>query len=622
MRLKMFFLSLLVLIPLSLIYIYSASNAAPFYFYTPSANVTIEMYELNTLGESTGNSCTSTNTKWGCTAFCDNTDPATGVRWGVCGSGQVKPYPFDSSTESIKMESQLKDGFQQGYLYNVTPHEVAITVSSQGNKSLSTVQAQAIAARTYAYYHVDENSTINNSNQFQVYIPYTYEKLTTAQQQRVVVAMSQVLYMSPTTGNDAIRAHYGADNGPDTTDGGETYLKSVSDPINDAYGCLNPNGGHYENSHPSCGTGNGGMSSKGASRWGFGHTSSRGAVAKDHSYYPHDNQGYGDPWSVRWDDAKQILTHYYTGIHIRDAADNNRRLTPAYRWNPLSVDWGNGATSPSQMLQGQTYNVTVNLQNTGTVNWTSSQDVRLSCRWRKPDGSFVNCSNNTAKIIRNVGTQTTVTLPVTPDANFVDGAYTLLIDAKQGSSWFYNRDIGNNRPWFALEYPVCVGQKGCQVFLPLVLKNWPPVYLFETFGAGQNGWIYYTIPSSNHVSDYVYIYPDGHTDGNSLFIGEGNNYHAGAKKYVAVPPGSSLKLSLWCKEAPEGTPGYSSYHIYINGHHLSGPTGCPNNWDERSVTIPSNYTATGQILLDLRVFNYPAAVRSYSLFDDIKISLE
>jgi hypothetical protein len=82
------------------------------------------------------------------------------------------------------------------------------------------------------------------------------------------------------------------------------------------------------------------MSSKGASRWGFGHTSSRGAVAESNLLYPHDSGGYGDFWSARWDSAFQILTHYYTGIDIRDA--NGNIVTPEYRWNPLKVNWGSG----------------------------------------------------------------------------------------------------------------------------------------------------------------------------------------------------------------------------------------------------------------------------------------
>jgi len=165
------------------------------------------MYRLDQNEGNTGVLCSPNDTNYGCTAYED--DPG-------------RAYPFSTSSITIGLESHLLNGFQQGYLHNVTPHEVAITVSSQGNKSLSTVQAQAIAVRTYTYYHINVGSTINNSTQFQVYIPYTYDKLTSTQQQRVDAAMSRVWYMSPTSGNDAIRAHYGQDNDEWTQNGSGT----------------------------------------------------------------------------------------------------------------------------------------------------------------------------------------------------------------------------------------------------------------------------------------------------------------------------------------------------------------------------------------------------------------
>jgi hypothetical protein len=50
-----------------------------------------------------------------------------------------------------------------------------------------------------------------------------------------------------------------------------------------------------------------------------------------------------DDFLPQWN-YRQILTHYYTGIHLQNTT--GAVLTPDYRWNPLVVDWGGGSTTP------------------------------------------------------------------------------------------------------------------------------------------------------------------------------------------------------------------------------------------------------------------------------------
>lgn len=339
---------------------------------SPPTSVTVTMYELYADGASKGLECSNGNinlTHWGCTAYCDNIQK-------VC-YGPTKPYPFVNNRNPITVDIEGNDpgDLQHGISYNrylrdVVPEEVAIKVSSRGNKPLSTLKAQAIAARTYVYFR--QGLTINNSSQYQVFVPYYYDTLTSAQQQRVDEAVSDVWYMTLPNSTDPIDALYGADNRDRTSQGTPSYLKSVADPINAQYGCaiFDDQGniiGYHKNSDPECGTGNGGMSSRGASRWGFGHTSSRGPDEVTSPHYPHDSNGDGDFWSVRYDRAEQILTHYYTGIHIRDAS--GAQLTSAYRWNALQVN-----NAPTQVPPGHTSYVSVWLQNTGTASWFGSGD--------------------------------------------------------------------------------------------------------------------------------------------------------------------------------------------------------------------------------------------------------
>lgn len=198
-----------------------------------------------------------------------------------------------------------------------------------------------------------------------------------------------------------------------------------------------------------------GMSQRGASRWGYGNMGFRGNLAS---------------WSVQWTKPEHILFHYYTGVHLRDANNNNTRLSPDYRWNPLAVNWGGGATLPPNMQVGTTYNVAIQLQNTGAVNWGS--DVSLSCQWKKPDGNIVNCETSANPGTLTIGSPApTITLPVRPNTGFSSGVYTLMIDMKQGATFFHDREAG--KPWPTLNYSVCVGGNCNKTYLPIVLKNWP-----------------------------------------------------------------------------------------------------------------------------------------------------
>jgi hypothetical protein len=157
--------------------------------FTPPSQITINMHVLRqsdgaidpSLPDTRCYSVASNRTRYGCTFF----------------EGDVnRPYPFSTDAITIGIEDHQYNNTQQGYLHNVTPIEVAIGVASQGNKPLSCVQAQAIAARTYAYYHIDQGSSLNNSADYQVYVPYQYHSLTSAQQQWVDEAMSGLFYMT------------------------------------------------------------------------------------------------------------------------------------------------------------------------------------------------------------------------------------------------------------------------------------------------------------------------------------------------------------------------------------------------------------------------------------------
>ncbi|MBK7201924.1 SpoIID/LytB domain-containing protein [Candidatus Amarolinea dominans] len=230
-----------------------SSIAAPMSSFTPPTNITVRMYRLFSGGGSTGILCSSNDTSYGCTAF-------------VGDSGHAYPYGTNNPI-TIPIETD--------YLLDVVPSEVSVEAFHP-----TAIQAQAIAARSYAYWHINQGSTINNSTQFQVFVPYAFEVLPPTtfpdnsgdpcasnnlnDDQRIVCsAVAPRHYISyGTYPNDDLPAftEYFADIPNRTLNGGQPYLIAVDDPISSHPDIVQDGHGH-------------GMSQKGASRWARGNLS-------------------------------------------------------------------------------------------------------------------------------------------------------------------------------------------------------------------------------------------------------------------------------------------------------------------------------------------------------------
>ena len=146
---------LLILI-LSLAAFFRPADARPPALFTPPSLITVTMYELEyPRGRNTGRLCTVTppSVNWGCTEFNEGRYPPS----------QQRPYPYSSNPVTIPIETD--------YLLDVVPWEIGPYYHPVA------LQAQAIAARSFAYWHIHNGSTINNSNQFQVFVPYKFESL-------------------------------------------------------------------------------------------------------------------------------------------------------------------------------------------------------------------------------------------------------------------------------------------------------------------------------------------------------------------------------------------------------------------------------------------------------------
>jgi len=149
--------------------------------------ITVTMYTLNQKGGIDWTQevtlCQITDDRYGCTAFP--------------GEGTEYPYPYATNPVTVSIEAD--------YLLDVVPREMG----PSGHHPLA-LRAQAIAARTYAYcaIHAWEQQgeggnywgnclrEINNSNSFQVFIPYHFDTLTQADQQAVQNAVAEVAYLT------------------------------------------------------------------------------------------------------------------------------------------------------------------------------------------------------------------------------------------------------------------------------------------------------------------------------------------------------------------------------------------------------------------------------------------
>lgn len=301
--------------------------------YVIPTEITVRMFKLTPAGASTGQPCLPGDTAFG------------------CGPGGASPYPYPTSTITISL--------QNDYLLDVVPQEMGLFYHP------NAIQAQAVAARTYALNNILNNRAINNSISFQAFVPGKFESLggtpdnvdaacastNLSRNQRLVCdAVLPVRYLTVIE-DLPMFAEFAADWTLRTKTGSRAGLVAVDDPISGA--CDANDFGHGR-----------GMSQEGASRWARGDScsySSRGST----------------PWSVRWPRYEQILYHYYTQARLRDASGAPQH--PDVRWNPLAIDGRAQA-----LFAGGAFSVGVELQNTGVGAFRCGGDVltyTLVYRW-------------------------------------------------------------------------------------------------------------------------------------------------------------------------------------------------------------------------------------------------
>jgi len=341
----------------------------------------LRMRKLDDRHESTGVDCIVDDTSYGCTVYCDNYDWPTCPAVGDPARGS-RPYPYSSAWPDIS--------FDKDYLLDVIAQE-----ASPGLFDSVALQAQAIAARSYAWYQINNSPyyVINNSTSFQVFLPLKFEtfgpdpdnasdpcqstNLSPDQTELCEAVGTDSYYLSwDTSANPEFlpaRANFFGDVLDRTTSSGDkSYLIGVEDPIsNDNDTCSASNTAAHS----------WGMSQQGAHRWATGNQCGPFSSA------------VSLPWSVRWTRPEQILFHYYTDVHLRDA--NKQVVTshsPEKRWNPLQIVGELGSNSPA-LWRGINHPTGVWVQNAGLNDWNCTGDVsdyHLRYRWSRAGQTPVN----------------------------------------------------------------------------------------------------------------------------------------------------------------------------------------------------------------------------------------
>jgi hypothetical protein len=315
---------------------------------------------------------------------------------------------------------------EQYYLRDVITTEMNVGEIPPTEQELPALKAQAIAARTVASWKVanlpflnDKNELfegvrgINNSTQYQVFIPGSYDDFPSAQDlidRAITETQGQFLsYLPDGTNPDngtrmVIDAEFSSDIILESKYGNQAYLQIVQEPISSS--TCNVQGAPGNDW---------GMSQRGAIRWAIGNT------CPDKS---------GTAWPVTWTDYRQILAHYYTGI---DIIGTN---TPNNRWNLLQYD----PPVPNPNEANYTLN-NVYLQNTSTLKWNANEIVmgyQWTARGAQATGQWTTIIPFSFELDKGLSTTLSPqTIPNPSDGQ--SGNLTLHLDlrhANDENSWF------------------------------------------------------------------------------------------------------------------------------------------------------------------------------------------
>ncbi len=354
--------------------------------------------------------------------------------------------PFETGFDNTDADGDGGPDFATGnvnYVTGVLWQEIA-PVGDVPNWPAESIKAMAIAARTLGYnwcgieFDAETGHRIMDDNNKQHYNPHRPDSaISAAEKERYRRIAETTIGVYMTYGEDDFDAKYRSYTGSYTLeDEPAPPHRSVEDPV----------GANYDPIRSP------GMAQINAAYWASGHD-------------PTPN----DRFHPRWSSYLQILTHYYTEIHLKDEGGN--QLTPAYRWVPLSVDWHTADNRAPIMYHDQSYEVTFRVQNSGTTVWPGTGQIYLWYHgWDQARGQ-----NHTQSLTQAADpgevVEETITLypPVAPcPGTPYRLRFEMFLVGDHGDIGFSENETG--RPRFTYDVTVCVDGP-CQIFLPMILRN-------------------------------------------------------------------------------------------------------------------------------------------------------
>lgn len=291
------------------------------------------------------------------------TDMQVPVRYG-CGDDPNFGNPSDPNNPSSSYWYVAEDY----YLKNVIAREMNIMGLPPTSAAL---KAQAVASRTFAYYNSYwlsyGDSVIDNSTTYQVFIPGSFTG-----QSDVNSAVNDTggQYLAGSDGY-LILAEFASDSKDYTVTSSDSanphnvlpYLTGVQDPISST--CDSDDNGH-QGTPPKVR----GMSQMGALRWSKGNECANAQVDATQT------------WSVKWDDYRQILAHYYTGTQF---LDEGAPFAPDDRWNLLKHNnFGSSIGTIPTLHSGTPASIQLILQNTSSASAPAWGNMELGYQWVSP----------------------------------------------------------------------------------------------------------------------------------------------------------------------------------------------------------------------------------------------
>lgn len=359
------------------------------------------------------------------------------------------------------------------YVLGVLKAEVG-PVSEIPTWHIEALKANAVAARSVGWFNAVhyEGDSYQVSSNMQAFFPEKPTIGVERYEQAVTATTGQFLSHSEGHGAaEVINAQYKTQNGhptnpcslgvgqdcptaPDACDGlalpyfTETYLKGVPDPIS----------ANETRSQIDCNSV--GMGQYGSQRLAIGNADLL-STTNDPTYPPLT--------------YRQILSHYYPEVALKDALNNNAVLIPQYRWLPIQVFWHTPNNQPPLIDSSQTYTATIISQNSGTTTWQNANQILISYHgWNQTPVARLLMPNTPTNYPIEPGNIVTTTLFLNPPTPPYPGTgYTLAIEMfllDQNNDYLGFSEVELNRLWPTYKVTVCVDAL-CPTYMSLVVVN-------------------------------------------------------------------------------------------------------------------------------------------------------